>query len=343
MKYFAGLDVSMKTTFICIVNENGKVICNEETKTDPILIADKLKHTGLTLEKVGIESGALSFWLVNNLQKLSLPALCIDARKMASILSVQINKTDKNDAKGIADAMRCDLFKEVVRKSDKTIELSILMGSRRTLVNQRTQLKNTIRGFLKSYGIRLSITGENEFITQVRENLSKEKRIISQESLHSLISCYKQHCIEITNLEKVIESLAKKDEDIKRFMTIPGVGIITAMTFKIVIGDPYRFSNSRDIGAYIGMTPRQYSSGEIFRQGAISKCGSTELRFLLTEAGIVVLTRTKKWSKLKAWGLKIMRKHGMKKAGLAVGRKLAIIMHRMMLDKKDFIYGENKK
>jgi transposase len=115
------------------------------------------------------------------------------------------------------------------------------------------------------------------------------------------------------------------------------------MSFKVEIDDPHRFKKSRDVGAYFGMTPRQYSSGETKRQGHISKCGSSEVRSLLVEAGLVCLTRSRKWSKVKAWGLKIMRKHGAKKAAVAVGRKLAVIMHRMLLEKKDFIHGEEKK
>jgi transposase len=123
-------------------------------------------------------------------------------------------------------------------------------------------------------------------------------------------------------------------------MTVPGIGEITALTYKTEIFDPTRFPNSRTVGAYLGMTPTQYSSGETTKQGRISKCGSSELRFLLAEAGLVLLTRSKKWSKVKAWGLKLMRKKEVKKASLAVGRKLAVIMHRMLIEQKEFVWGE---
>ena len=167
--------------------------------------------------------------------------------------------------------------------------------------------------------------------------------MIAREGIGSLVNCYEKLSVEIQALDKRIEAFAREDEDVERLMTVPGVGIVTAMSFKIEIDDPHRFKKPRNVGAYFGMTPRQYSSGETKRQGHISKCGSSEVRSLLTEAGLVCLTRSKKWSRVKAWGLKVMRKHGAKKAAVAVGRKLAVIMHRMLLDKKDFIHGEEKK
>ena len=125
-------------------------------------------------------------------------------------------------------------------------------------------------------------------------------------------------------------------------MTVPGIGKITALTYHVTIFDPERFKESRTVGAYLGMTPKQYSSGEQEKQGRVSKCGNKDLRYLLFEAGLVILTRSQKWSKLKAWGLKLARKKGLKKAALAVGRKLSVIMHRMLIEEKEFIFGEKK-
>jgi transposase len=341
MSYYAGLDISMKETVICIVNEKGESVHRGRAKTDPEKIAEHLIRSKFKLEKIGIESGTLSHWLVNKLREHSLPAICIDARKMAAVLSIRVNKTDDNDAQGIAEAMRCGMYTEVGQKSQKAVEISTLMQCRRTLVHQRVQLINSIRGFLKTYGIRLGTSGEKEFPTKVRSRLV-EVFETARTGIEGLLNCYEKLCEEIKKLDREIEELARKDEDIQRLMTVPGVGIITAMTFKTEVDDPQRFKKSRDVGAYFGMTPRQYSSGETKKQGHISKCGSSETRTLLTEAGLVCLTRTKKWSKVKAWGLKIMRRHGTKKAAVAIGRKFAVIMHRMLIEKKDFIYGEEK-
>lgn len=341
MSYYVGLDVSMKETVICIVNEKGESVHKGRAKTDPEKIARHLACTKFKIEKVGIESGSLSHWLVDQLKKRAVPATCIDARKMAAILSIRVNKTDDNDAQGIAEAMRCGMYKEVAQKSQIAVETGTLMQCRKTLVHQRVQLINSVRGFLKTYGVRLGSSGEKEFPAKVKSTLS-EIFEVARAGIESLLNCYEKLCEEIKKLECKIEELAKEDEDIKRLMTVPGVGLITAMTFKTEIDDPKRFKKSRDVGAYFGMTPRQYSSGETKKQGHISKCGSSEARALLTEAGLVCLTRTKKWSKVKAWGLRIMRRHGAKKGAVATGRKLAVIMHRMLIEKKDFIYGEEK-
>ena len=341
MKHYVGLDVSMKDTFICIVDECGKIIHQGYVKTTPDIISEHLKKFRVPIELAGIESGSISHWLVDELRKLGLPAICIDARKMATVLSVQINKTDKNDARGIADAMRCGLYREVTQKSQNAVEVSTLMGCRKLLVEQKVQATNAVRGFLKTYGIRLGSTTDGNFVKKAREVLP-EKHQIAKHAIDGLLTHLETLYENIKALTKTVENLAREDEDVQHLTTIPGVGTITAMTFKAEIDDPKRFKNSRAVGAYLGMTPRQYSSGETKRMGRISKCGSPEVRTLLNEAALVLLARSKRWSKLKAWGLKIQRKHGFKKACTAVGRKLAVIMHRMWLDKVDFVYGDPK-
>lgn len=341
MRHFVGLDVSMKETFICIVDEVGKIITQGRSKTDPGLIAQYLQKFEVCIAKAGIESGSLSHWLVEELIKLKIPAICIDARKMATILSVKVNKTDKNDAKGIAEAMRCGIYTEVTQKSQEAIEIGTLMRSREMLVRQRVQLGNAVRGFLKTYGIRVGSVGEVSFSKTVRNELP-DKYALAKEGIDGLLNCFDKLCEEIKKLTKKVEYLARTDEDVKRLMTVPGVGAIVALAYKTEIDDPKRFRHSKTVGAYLGMAPKQYSSGETHRQGRISKHGSTEVRCLLNEAAGVMLTRSKKWSKLKAWGLKIQRKHGYKKATMAVGRKLAVIMHKMLIDKTEFIYGEPK-
>lgn len=338
MKHYVGLDVSMKETYICIEDESGKVVYQGSEDTDPERIAEVLKQVQLPIERVGIESGSISHWLVENLRQLEIPAICIDARKMATILSVQVNKTDKNDARGIAQAMRCGLYREVTQKSQHAIEVGTLMGCRKLLVEQKVQTSNAIRGFLKTYGIRLGTTSDVNFANKVREKLSDEC-LMAKKSLETLLRTYGSICEELRILTKQVNELAKGNETARRLMTIPGVGSITAMGYMAEIDDPLRFRNGRAVGAYLGMTPIQYSSGETKRQGRISKCGSAEVRCLLMEAATVLLTKSKAWSKLKAWGLKIQRKHGFKKSAMAVGRKLAVIMYRMWIDKTDFIYG----
>ena len=337
MKYYTGLDVSMQTTAICTVDQDGAVVFEDEIPTDPKLINMCLKANGHPIDRLALESGSLSPWLVKELAKLGRKSLCVDARTLAPFLALEVNKTDRNDARGIAEAIRCNCkkLKMVHPKSQRSIELGTFLATRRSLINQRTHIINTVRGLLKTYGIRLGVIGRKNIVEKVRERILSEQEI-TKSSLEALLVVFIKLDAEIETLNKELLLLAEKDEIICRLMTIPGIGPITALTYKAEIDDPARFKRSRAVGAYLGMTPTQYASGQTKRQGRISKCGSNELRSMLTEAAFVLLTRYKQPSSLKAWGLKIAGAQGYKKAIVAVGRKLAVLMHRMWVDGKDF-------
>jgi transposase len=339
MKHYAGLDVSMKKTSICIVDEKGKIIHESEASSEPHILADAIEKTGLKIELVGFESGSLAHYLVQGFKERAIPAVCMDARKMSAILSIRVNKTDKNDARGIADALRTGMFTRVHDKPQEAIDRGAVLSMRRCFVNQRTDIKNHVRGILKTYGIRLGAVGPKRFNETVKHRIQVLEQLVRQ-TLDEMLELFDMLDQKIDRLDKELLQIAHRDKDVRLLMTAQGVGPITALTYKAEIFDPSRFLNSRAVGAYLGMTPMQYSSGETQKQGRISKCGSSELRSLLTEAGNAILTRSQKWSKLKAWGFKLMRKKGKQKAALAVGRKLAIIMHRMLAEQKAFIWGE---
>jgi transposase len=339
MKYYVGLDVSMKKTSICIVNDEAKIVHESVVKADPQELAEVIKKTGFKIELVGFESGALSHYLYKELQLRELPVVCVEARHMSVLLSTNVNKTDKNDARGIAKALSNGSFKRVHQKPQDSIDRGAVLATRRAMIKQRTEIKNHIRGILKSYGIRLGSVGHTKFSATVKRCLEGIDALVCT-TIEAALEIFDLVHEKVSNLDIKLAELAKEDKEVCKLMTVPGIGPITAMTYKTEIFDPMRFSDSRTVGAYLGMTPTQYSSGEIHKQGRISKCGSKELRSLLTESGVVILTRSKKWSKLKAWGLKLMRKKGIRKAALAVGRKLAVIMHRMLVSGKEFIYGE---
>lgn len=342
MPYYAGLDVSMKVTSVAIVNEQGKYVFESECATEPEEISALLQQSGFSLEKIGLESGSITFWLMHELKKMEMNAICIESKQMARLISLKINKTDKNDARMIADAMRCNLYKEVYLKTKGSIDVGVQMGARRTLVDIRTKLKNSVRGYLKAYGIRLGAVSHEKFAAKVRCVIEPWEDCV-RETIEGLLKAYEEVCLNIKKVEEGIEKQIEKDPVIELFESIPGVGTITAMTYKAVVDNPFRFTNPRDVGAYLGLTPTQYSSGESVKQGRISKCGCTELRTLLVECGVVILTRTTGWTKLRAWGLKVMKRSGLKKASTAVARKLAIIMLRMWQEMKGFVWGEKRK
>ncbi len=327
----------MKDTFICTVDEEGNKVYETKASSTPSAIFESLEKSGFQSEKVGLESGSLTRFLTKGLQNLGVPAFCIDSRKMSAILSVTINKTDKNDARGIADAVRCNHYKEIYVKSDEDASVEILLKSRKTLVHVSGILKNTIRGFLKTYGVLLGDLQPKNFAIKVREKFQN----IPQEAgdgIESLLKSFETNSLEIDIINQKIKILTTENQKIKLLMTIPGIGPIIASSFIFSLGEADRFKKSKSVGAYFGMTPRQYSSGETISMGQISKCGDADMRRLLTNAAMVLMTKTKSWSPLKAWGIKISKKHGIKKACMAVGRKLAVIMHRMLVTGEVFRY-----
>jgi len=234
MKHYIGLDVSMKETFICIVDETGKIIYEGNEKTDPQLLSIKIKKKVATFEKVALESVSLSNWLVMELLKEGLPAICVDARHMAAVLSTNPNKNDRNDARGIAQALRVGYIRIVSIKSEQNLDISMILTTRKMLVGQRISQKNTIRGLLKSYGIRIQTSGSQLFIKHVCEKIV-DLSLTCQLSIKSVITTYEIIDRKISELDNHLEAIGKESEDVKLLMTIPGVGIITALCFKTVI------------------------------------------------------------------------------------------------------------
>jgi len=341
MGYYVGLDVSLETTFICILDEKGKRMIESETGTSPEAIHEFLSKTGLTIAQIGLESGCLTHYLKEGLLQLQYEVVAMESRKMAAILATLINKTDKNDARGIAEALRVGHFRECVHRSNDAVEVRSLLHLRQTAVEERTHLISSLRGHLKVYGIKFAKKAGKTFREAVEKAMAHLRPRV-QKFIGSLLNVLDVLNEEITSMTKGIEELAREDEDVQILRSIDGVGAITALAFKSEVDDPKRFKKSRDVAAYIGLTPRQYSSGEVHRQGSISKKGSKRTRHLLVEAASSLLTRCKAHSKLKAWGLKLKKKKGNRKAIVAVARKLAVIMHRMMLTKKTFERGSTK-
>lgn len=338
MEYYIGLDVSLQTTFIAIVDKSGKTVEEGLVRTEVSSISSYLSKSGYqTNSQLAIESGQLSISLCKGLRELGFSVVCVDARAMSRVLSNRINKNDKNDAIGIAEMLRAGVYKEVQIKNDESCENKVLLGSRRQMVSIRQQVMGTIRGLLKIYGIKLATSRKEDFTSSALKAISKLP-VMSRESIQLLVDQLISIEERLSSLNKIAEQYVKIDDDCKLLMSIPGVGKITAMTYKASLDDPSRFTDSDDVGAYMGLTPRQYSSGEINRHGSISKMGPKDCRTMLYEAAQSLLSVSKKKSRLKSWGLKLMKKKGRKKAIVGVARKLSVIMHRMLIERKEFIY-----
>lgn len=342
MLHYAGLDVSMKTTFVCIVDEKGKVVKETEVASEGEAIGSFLRKTGLEIEKVGLESGCLTHYLKKDLMKQGYSVIGMESHKMAAILATIINKTDKNDARGIAEALRVGHYRECVHRSDKSVETRTVLHGRGTVVEARTHLITSLKGHLKVYGIRLGKGTGKSFREKVEGAIASLNNHVQQvvKSLLNVLDVLEE---EIQKLDKTVKEMGKQDERVRLLQTVDGVGPITALAYMAEIDNPLRFEDSKDVGAYVGLTPTQYSSGETKRQGGISKKGSKPTRCALVEAATTLLTRCRVHSKLQAWGLKLARKIGMKKAIIAVARKLAVMMHRMLITMKPFERSSNKK
>jgi transposase len=253
---------------------------------------------------------------------------------------MQINKTDRNDAIGIARIMQTGWYREVQVKRLSCHEVRAALNSRALLVKMRQDVENQIRGLLKNLGLIIGKVGRSTFPTRVRELLVE--RPILEQAVLPLLSIGERLKAEIAEFDRMFLQMSRDNETAKRLTTVPGVGPITAFTFISAIDDPARFKRSRSVGAYLSLTPRRYASGETERNGRISRCGDDMLRCYLFEAAGVLLTRVPKWSPIKAWGVRLAKRIGFKKAKIAVARKLAVTMHRMWCDGTDFKWSNKE-
>jgi len=337
MAYYAGLDVSVKTTAVCIVDSDGKVVKERSLATEPESLADWLAKTGLTFERVGHEAGPMSAWLHEGLARKGLAVVCVEARHMQTALAAMRNKTDRNDARGIAQMMRTGWFRNVHIKSHAAQELRLLLVARRTMIDNRRNIENAIRGTLKVFGIKVGRVSRLKFCDRVSERVAGRPAIA--ETIAAMLAARDALMGQYHILHRRLRQAAREDAVCRLLMSAPGVGPVVAVTYRAGVDTPERFAKSSTVGAHFGITPKRYASGETDRQGGISKCGDGMVRTALYEAANAVLTRSKRSSSLKAWGLAIARRSGMAKAKVAVARKLAVILHRMWADGKDFNWG----
>ena len=342
MVRYVGLDVSMDETAICVVDSQGRIVAERKVASLPQAIGAFIREHAPAVERVGLETGPLAVWLWNELRNLGLPVFCIDARHAKAGLSMMLNKTDRNDAVGLAQIMRTGWFRQVHVKSENSHLTRALLTSRGMFVGMRADIDNQIRGLLKTFGVL--------FGKRVGGFLKRAEDIISDDLadnpalaglIQTLLSTRAEIVRRIAILDKDLLRQAKASDICRRFMTVPGVGPVTALSMWSAIDDPKRFPRSSSVGAYLGLTPRRYASGETDRSGRISKCGDREVRTHLYEAANVLLTRITRSSTLQEWGRRIAHRSGFKKAKVAVARKLAVILHRMWVDGTDFRWTED--
>jgi transposase len=271
---------------------------------------------------------------------MGLPVICIDARHAKAVLKMQINKSDRNDAVGIARIMQCGWYKEVCVKHLDSHATKALLVSRALLVKIKRDIENQIRGLLKNLGLVIGRAKMNMFAVRAAQLAEDRSELLA--AVDPLLKAREAVEQQILDLDRKVLRLARNNAQVRRFMTAPGIGPLTALCFLATIGEPARFKRSRSVGAYAGLTTRRYASGEIDWTGRISKCGDKMLRSYLYEAANVLLTRVAKWSALKAWGTRLAKRSGLRKAKVAVARKLAVILHRMWIEGTEFKWSSKE-
>jgi transposase len=335
---YVGLDVSLETTAICVIDDKGAVVWRGKCASTPESITAAVQAYAPAAVRVGLETGQLSNWLTLNLRRLGVPIVCLDARHAKAALSLQINKTDANDAFGLAQVVRTGWYREVAVKSMDAHTLKMLLVARAQLVSQRQTIANTIRGLIKTFGLVIARGAKGPFSVRVREQIAGNDVLVA--IVEPLLVVWHTVREQVTMFDRQILARARADAAARHLMTIPGVGVVVALAYTAVIDDPARFRRSASVGAYLGLTPRRYQSGEVDRGGHISKCGDGLLRAYLFEAATVLLRPHSRTSTLKTWGLALVKRIGMRRAKVAVARKLALIMHRVWSDKSEYRWSE---
>lgn len=340
MTYFVGLDVSVQDTAVCVVDEAGDLVCEHKVATEPDDIAVLLTSIGGDYVRVGIEAGPLSQWLVSGLTEAGLPVVCVETRHMKALLKAQqTNKSDRNDARGIARMMRVGLFKPVHVKTLAAQEQRMLLTSRKLIQRKLLDIECDMRGTLRNFGLKVGVVSTKNYETRIRELVAGFPRLAA--IVDPLLTVRRVMRQQLAALHKMLLNLVRDDPVCRRFMTVPGVGPVVALTYRASVDQPHRFVHSRDVGAHAGLTPKRFQSGEIDYDGGISKCGDAMLRTMLYEAAQSMLTHSKKWSWLKAWAMRVAQRRGMRRATVALARRIAVILHRMWIDGTDFRFSNS--
>jgi transposase len=334
MDHFAGLDVSVNETSICIVDDTGNIVREVRVASEPDALLAVLKSPIYHFKRIGLEAGPLSQWLFSALAEAGLPVICVETRHMRAVLKAQINKTDRNDARGMAQMMRVGLYRPVHVKTLRSQKLRMLLTHRKLLQSKAIAIENDLRGTLRNFGLKVGMVGTVKFEARIKELIENLPDLAAL--VEPLLVVRRVLREQLAVLHRRLLVIVRDDDVCRRLMTIPGVGPVVALTYRVTVDVPARFKNSKAVGAVFGLTPSRYQSGESDRPGGISRCGDQMMRVMLYEAAQIMLTRTNKWSWLKAWAMKIARHRGMKKAIVALARRLAVIMHRIWVDGTEF-------
>src|SRR6187200_2642749 len=279
MEHFAGLDVSVKETSVCIVDDTGKIVREVKVASEPEALLAVLTNPAYRFKRIGLEAGPLSQWLFSALAEAGLPVICVETRHMRAVLQAQINKTDRNDARGMAQMMRAGLYRPVHVKTLRSQKLRMLLTHRKLLQSKAIAIDNDLRGTLRNFGLKVGMVGTVKFEARIKELIANLPDIVVL--VEPLLIVRRVLREQIAILHRRLLAIVRDDEVCRRLMTTPGVGPVVALTYRATVDVPARFRNSKSVGAVFGLTCSRYQSGQINLTGAISKCGDEMMQAML--------------------------------------------------------------
>jgi transposase len=335
MEHYAGIDVSLECSSVCVVDASGKIVREGKVTSEPQALIGWFRSLGLRVARVGLEAGPLSQWLYAAMRDAGLAVELLETRHVRDAFKAMPVKSDRNDARGIAQLMRLGWFRPVHCKSLGAQEVRAMLTARKLVQCKLLDIENSLRGILRGFGLKVGKTTRRRFAGRIRELVAGHP---SLEPIGAALLWVRDVLLQEFNaFERRVRAMARSDGKARLLMSTPAVGPIVALTYSSAIDDPARFKSSKQAGPHFGLTPKKYQSGETDRSGRISKIGDAAVREALYQAAHVMLTKPLSGcARLKSWAMRIARRAGMGKAKIALARKLAVILHRMLADGTTF-------
>ena len=337
MNYYAGIDVSLGSSSLCVVDASGTIFREAKVTSEPGALISWFLGVGVPLERIGLEAGPLSQWLYAAMRDVGLPVELLETRHVRDAFKAMPVKTDRNDARGIAQLMRLGWFRPVHCKSLAAQETRAMLTARTLVQSKLHDVESSVRGILRGFGLKVGRTTSTRFAGRIKELVAGHPSL--EVLAEALLAVHAVLLREFKGFEKRVRTTARHDARARLLMSTTGVGAVISLTYATAIDDPARFKSSKQVGAHFGMTPKKYQSGETDITGRISKIGDKSVRTALYQAAHIILTKPVKGSALKSWALRLAKRIGMRKAKVALARKLAVIMHRMLVEGKPFDFA----
>ena len=337
MEHFIGIDVSLEQSSVCVLDASGKIVREVKVASEPEALVGFCSRLGLSITRIGLEAGPLSQWLHGGLTCAGFETVLLETRQVKAALSAMVVKTDKKDARGIAHLLRMGWYRPVHCKSVPAQEARTLLAGRKLLLSKLRDIELSIRGLLRGFGLKVGQISKGRFEARIRELIAGHPMLeqVIEPLLRARGALNEQYHV----LHRAMLNLVRRDAVCRRLMTVPGVGALVAITFTSAVDDPARFGRARAVGAHFGLTPKRYQSGETDVVGAISKVGDEAARTALYQAAHTILTRPGRYSSLKRWGMEVAKRRGLKRATVAVARKLSMVLLRMWTSESEFRFG----